>query len=123
MVGNTVVTYYDTQAQYNNNYKINRPTITQIDVEITYSATATTPANVQTVLSETLLAYLADNMPQIGQTISSFYLNKAFDSFDYAQIYSVKVKLHSSVSFGDYAVINADEIAQLVTGNITFTVV
>ena len=123
MVGDTVVTYYDAQAAYNNNYKIQRPNITPIDVEITYSATATTPANIQTVLADTLLAYLSDNMPQIGQTVSSFYLNKAFDGFGYAQIYSVKVKLHSDVSFGDYAVINADEIAQLVAGNISFTVV
>lgn len=123
MVGNTVVTYYDAQAQYNNNYKVNRPTITPIDIEITYSATGTTPANIQTVLSDTLMSYLADNMPQIGQTVSSFFLNKAFDGFAYAQIYSVKVKLHSGVSFGDYAVINADEIAQLVAGNISFTVV
>lgn len=123
MVGNTVVTYYDPEAQYNNNYKITRPTLTPIDVEITYSTIDTTPANIQTVLADALLAYLAENMPQIGQTVSSFFLSKAFDGFSYAQIYSVKVKLHSGVAFGDYAAINADQIATLDASNISFTAI
>ena len=123
MVGNTVVSYFDPIAQYNNNYQINRPTITPIDVEITYAANSTTPANVQTVLADTLLAYLAENMPGVDQTVSSFFLNQAFTNFGYAQVYSVKVKLSTDVTFGDYATINADQIAQLVAGNISFTVV
>ena len=102
MVGNTVVSYFDPIAQYNNNYQINRPTITPIDVEITYAANSTTPANVQTVLADTLLAYLAENMPSVGQTVSSFFLNQAFTNFGYAQVYSVKVKLSTDVTFGDY---------------------
>lgn len=122
MVGNTVVTYYDPTVQYNNNYNITRPTFTDIDIEVSYKAIGTTPANIQDLIVEQVMSYLADNPFQIGQTVSSFYINQAFDNFNYAQIFTTKIKLHTDALFGDFAVINADEIAVLDEANISFEV-
>lgn len=119
MVGNTTATYYDPIAQYNNNYQICRPIVVPVNVQITYS-TVNAPSNIQDVLKNTLLAYLAENMFQIGQTVSSFYINQAFSNFLFAQILSVKVKLTEGSDFEDYAAINADQIAQLTAENISF---
>lgn len=123
MVGDTVVTYYDEVSQYNNNYKIQRPAISNIDVEITYSPTVLTPPDIQDRLKEVLQAYIQENPMQISQTISSFYLNQAFKDFSLAQVFSLKVKLHDDEDFGDYAIIDADQIAQLIDSNISFLVV
>ena len=121
-IGDTVVSYYDPVATYNNLYRITRPTLTDISVKISYKETAATPANIQDLLASTLQEYIAENPFQIGQTASSFYLNQAFVGFNYAQVFSVDVKLTDDVNFGNFATINADEIATLDTANIEYEV-
>lgn len=123
MEGNTVVTYYDEVADYNNNYNICRPTLTDIAVEVSYKeVSGITPANIQDLIVDQIEAYIADNPFQIGQTVSSYFINQAFDGFNYAQIFTTKIKLASDADFDDFATINADEIATLDSANISFEV-
>lgn len=123
MVGNTVITYYDPVSQYNNNYQICRPTFTNIDVKVSYETIAgSTLANVETLIAEQIMNYLSSNPFQIGQTVSSFFIGQAFTNFNYANIFSTKIKLSTDVNFGDYATINADEIAVLDVEDISFEV-
>lgn len=123
MVGNTVVTYYDTVSEYNNNYSICRPALTAIDLQVTYKEIeGVTPANIQDLIVGQVMAYLAENPFQIGQTVSSYFISQAFKNFNYAQIFTTKLKLGTDEDFDDFAVINADQIATLDSSDISYEV-
>lgn len=117
--GSTQVSYYDTEVNVNNTYNIARPVMSDIKVEVTYSPSYYTPADVENQIKEVLIAYVQENPFMIGKTISGNDLAKAFNDFKYANIMSVKVAFLNDVSYSDYISCKISECAVLEKANIS----
>ena len=117
--GNTTVTYFDADVGFNYTYNIDRPTMSNIKVQVTYTPNYYTPADVEAQIKNTLSAYVAENPFMIGQLISGNDLAQAFNGFKYANILSVKVAFSSDVSYSDYIDCKISECAILDDSAIT----
>lgn len=117
--GSTNVTYRDTVVGQNYTYKIDRPTMQAIKVQVSYSENYYTPADVEDQIKESLSAYIQENPFMIGQIISGNELARAFNNFKYANILSVKVAFSEDVSYSDYISCKISECATLSDSDIT----
>lgn len=99
--GNVVIGYYDNDLQRLFNYLIYRPNFTNIDIQVNYQSNSYTPTNIVEIIQNTINSYVANNPFMIGQTVSSNLINKAFSSFNQADILSIKISL-DSIDWQDY---------------------
>ena len=118
-VGDTVVRYYDPNADYTFYYKIRRPDVVGLIVQVNYERNLYTPADVVAKIKSQLLSYIAQNGFKIGQTISGNMLAQAFDDFPYINLLSVKVNVSGQSSYLDYISTSIQQVASLSQENIT----
>lgn len=116
--GNTTVTYYDPEVDYNYDYLIQRPDFVEIDVQVQYAPNSYTPADVDTQIKTTLVNWVSDNPFKINQTVSGNELAKAFNGFNQITLLSVKVRLHGSENWDDYVSMNISQVPVPSMSNI-----
>lgn len=121
--GNTDITYYDPNVDYDYEYIIQRPEFVDIDVQVQYSTNNFTPADVNAQITNLILNWVAENPFKIGQTISGNELAKALGDFNQINLLSVKVRIHGATDFGDYITTNIAQVAVLSQSNISVEVV
>ncbi len=117
-VGDTVVGYYDPNADYTFYYKIRRPDVVDLSVQINYERNLYTPADITDKIKNQLLSYIAENGFKIGQTISGNMLAQAFDDFPYMDLLSVKVNVSGETGYLDYLSLSIEQVAALSADNI-----
>lgn len=117
--GNTDVVYYDADVDYNYTYKIRRPDIVDLAVEIQYAVNSFTSPNIEEQIKSLIVTWVSENPFKIGQTISGNMLAQAFSDFNQATILSVKVRAGESGNFLDYVTNTIAQVAILSEQNIT----
>lgn len=117
-VGDTVVGYYDVNADYTFYYKIKRPAVVPVTVCINYEPNLYTTVDVQDKIKQQLLSYVRDHAFKIGQTVSGNTLASAFDNFPYINLLSVKIKVNEEDSYTDYVTTSIQEVAALDADHI-----
>jgi len=120
--GDYIASFYDADVGYTYVYKIQRPTVLDLAVQIEYEENQYTPADVQTRISDTVLAWIAENPFKIGQTISGNMLAESLAGFNFINLLSFKVKLATDVSYSDYLTLSLEEIGVLNAANINYVV-
>lgn len=118
-IGDTVIDYYDQNAENTFYYKIRRPDVINLGVQVNYKNNLYTPADINEKIKEQLLSYVSENGFKIGQTISGNMLAQAFDNFPYINLLSVKVNVSGQSTFEDYITTTIQQVASLSSGNIT----
>ncbi|MBR2771604.1 MAG: baseplate J/gp47 family protein [Bacteroidales bacterium] len=119
-VGNTDVVVLDPTINYNYVYKIERPAVVPIYVDVLYATTPYTPANIAETATELLTTYVSNNPFKIGQTITGNDLAAAFSTLNMINILAIRVGTSASPT-DTYATIGIDQVAALPAQNITFT--
>ena len=120
--GDVIASFYDETVDYTYNYYIKRPDVLELAVQIEYEENQYTPADVQSRISDTVLAWIANNPFKIGQTISGNMLAESLAGFNFINLLSFKVKLATDVSYSDYITLSLEEIGVLSEGNINYVV-
>lgn len=113
-VGNTQVAYTDPRIGYQYTYKIYRPTIVPVYVQVQYATNAYTPANVETQIMGLISEYVTNNPFQIGQTISGNMLGVALAEYNKIDLLAIKVSTDNS-TWSDYITISQTQVAVLST--------
>lgn len=116
--GDTTVSIYDPNVLFTYNYKIKRPNVVNLKVQVEYSANFDTPADVVNKIQNTIMAYVAENPFMIGQAISGYDLSLSLSGFPFADILSFKVAEVSDSSYSDYFNTTIEEVAVLEQANI-----
>lgn len=116
--GNTDVTYYDSEVDYKYTYKIERPTVVDLSVQVQYSKNNFTPSNVEEQIKQLILAWIAANPFKIGQTISGNVVAQSLNGFNQVNLLSFKVRVGASGSFVDYITTTISQVAVLSAQNI-----
>lgn len=117
-VGDTDVTYYWSEAGVEYTYKIKRPDIVPIKLEVRYAENYYTPTNVDIAIKNSIMEYVNQNPYMIGQTVSGYEMAKALNGFDQIDLLSVRVALVSDESYTDYVSFHIDQVASLEESNI-----
>lgn len=117
-VGDTDVTYYWAEAGVEYTYKIKRPDIVPIKLEVRYVENYYTPTNVDISIKQAIIEYVNQNPFMIGQTISGYEMAKALNDFDQIDLLSVRVALVEDESYTDYVSFHIDQVASLEESNI-----
>ena len=118
--GNTVVTYYDSTTGLTNRYHIERAEEVNLAIEVNYSSSYYTTADVEEQIKTAIMGWYKENPFVIGQTISGGMIAQAFEGFVYADILSIKVNLaDSSEDYADYLKTTIGQIAVLEDTNIS----
>lgn len=118
--GNTRVTYYDSTTGLTNRYWIERAEEVNLSVEVNYSSSYYTTADVEEQIKTAIMGWYKENPFVIGQTISGGMIAQAFEGFVYADILSIKVNIaDSSEEYMDYLKTTIGQIAVLEESNIT----
>ncbi len=113
-IGNTQVAYTDPRIGYQYTYKIYRPTIVPIYVQVQYTTNAYTPANADTQIMGLISEYVANNPFKIGQTISGNMLGVALAEYNKVDLLAIKVSTDNS-TWSDYITISQTQVAVLST--------
>ena len=116
--GDTTITYYDPEVDYNYDYLIQRPNFVDIDVQVQYAANSYTPADVNSQIITTLINWVAENPFKIKQTVAGNELAKAFNGFNQITLLSVKIRIHGAESWSDYVAMNISQVPVLSKSNI-----
>lgn len=117
--GNTEVVYYDDTTGLTNKYRIQRAEEVNLSVQVTYSSSYYTTADVEEQIKTAIMGWYAENPFMIGQAISGNMIAQAFDGFIYADILSIKVQdADSSEDYADYIKTTIGQIAVLEKLNI-----
>lgn len=117
-VGDTEVKYYWSEAGVEYTYKIKRPDIVPIKLEVRYAENYYTPTNVDISIRQAIVEYVNQNPFMIGQTISGYEMAKALNGFDQIDLLSVRVALVEDESYTDYVSFHIDQVASLEESNI-----
>ena len=120
--GNTRVTYYDSTTGLTNRYWIERAEEVNLSIQVNYSSSYYTTADVEAQIKTAIMGWYAENPFVIGQVISGNMLAQALEGFVYADILSIKVQLaDSSEDYEDYIKTTIGQIAVLEKTNINCT--
>lgn len=117
--GNTEIEFYDASVDYIYKYRIERPAVVPIKLQIEYEANAYTAADVETQIKSIVMQWVADNPFKIHQTVSGNVLAQSLAGFNQINLLSVKVALVSGGDFTDYITTTISEVASLDESNIT----
>lgn len=118
--GDTTVSFYDADVNYEYNYKIRRPEYVPIKVQIEYSTNAFSTADIEGKAKETLLSFVSDSPFMVGQAVTGSGLSFAFSDFPYFNLLSLKVS-KADGDFADYVPISIEQVATLSAEDITVT--
>jgi len=113
--GTTIISYYDENVDYTYYYKIYRPTVVALTIQINYSANASTPDDVEDKIKTQLIAYISANPFMIGETISGNLLAKAFENWAYINLLSIKI---DNSGWVDYRTMTSQQVASLSSDDI-----
>lgn len=113
-VGNTQVAYTDPRINYQYTYKIFRPTIVPIYVQVQYTPNAYTPANADTQIMGLITEYVNEDPFKVGQTVSGNKLAVALAEYNKVDLLAVKVSTDNA-TWQDYVSIDQTQVAVLQT--------
>lgn len=113
-VGNTQVAYTDPSINYQYRYKIFRPTIVPIYIQVQYTPNAYTPANADTQIMGLITEYVNDDPFKVGQTVSGNKLAIALAEYNKVDLLAVKVSTDNA-TWADYVTIDQTQVAVLNT--------
>lgn len=119
-VGNTTVAYTDPRINYQYRYKIFRPEVVPIYVQVQYTPNAYTPANADTQIIGLISEYVTEEPFKIGQMVSGNKLALALAEYNKVDLLAIKVSTDNS-TWQDYITINQTQVAVLDT-NSTSTI-
>lgn len=117
--GNTMVTYYDSTTGLTNRYYIERAEEKNLIIQVQYSSSYYTTADVEEQIKTAIMGWYAKNPFVIGQTISGGMIAQAFNGFVFADILSIKVGIagdsseSSEVDYQDFVKTTIGQIAVL----------
>lgn len=117
-VGNTDVSYVDSDIDYRYTYKIYRPTVVPVYVQIQYSTNAYTPIGVDAEIIDVISAYVAGAPLRVGQTVSGGAFAAAFAEYNKIDLLAIKVSTDGD-TWTDYIDITKTQVASINTSNIT----
>jgi hypothetical protein len=122
--GNTQISIYDEAIDFAYIYNIQRPTIIQIVLQITYKPNIYSTPDVENRLKNEIMTYINANPFSIGENISANIIDKSVNEINYIDLLNVKIGFVvndlSTIDWQDYISITISQIAQLIIGNIYF---
>lgn len=113
-VGDTSVSYVDSEIDFQYTYKIFRPVPVSIYVRVEYAPNAFTPTNVGDQITELIQSYISANPFKIGQTISGGTLAAALSGYGKINLLAIKVSTNGS-NWVDYIATTKRQIGILNT--------
>lgn len=116
--GNTNVTFFDESTGHRTTYLIQRPSVINISVQVSYEANNYTSSTAESQMSSLIMNWLAENPLKIGQTISGSLLAQSLDGFNQVNLLAFKVKASGDDSYSDYKTATISEVG--VVNEITF---
>lgn len=119
-VGNTDVAYTDPRINYQYAYKIFRPEIVPIYVQVQYVTNAYTPANADTQIIGLITEYVQQNPFGVGQMVSGNKLAVALAEYNKVDLLAIKVSTDNS-TWRDYITISQTQVA-ILDNNSTTTI-
>lgn len=111
--GDTTVQYFDETAQYTYLYKIKRPDVENLYIQVNYEKNVYTPAEVETAITSLITQYIEQNPIKIGQLITGNWLAEAFDGYNQINLLSIKVRLDEADAWADYVNLSLEQIARV----------
>ena len=105
---------FNARINYQYTYKIFRPTIVPIYVQVQYTPNAYTPANADTQIIGLITEYVNDDPFKVGQTVSGNKLAVALAEYNKVDLLAVKVSTDNT-TWVDYVTIDQTQVAVLNT--------
>ena len=125
MNGDYKIGYTDNITNQTLEYKIYRPSPTELYLNVKYKENINTTQDITERIKDTIITYINDNPFKIGSVVSCSLLSKAFKDFNLADILTIEVSrndgdyteyLNSSVL--EYFVINREKIKTELINNL-----
>lgn len=111
--GDTIIKYYDDISQYTYLYRIKRPDVESLFIQVNYEKNVYTPAEVESSIISLIMQFIESNPIKIGQLITGNWLAEAFDGYNQINLLSVKVKLAEADEWADYVNLSLEQIASV----------